>query len=357
MIRGWVRHTVGGFSLEGQWEAAAGSILVLFGASGSGKSLTLKAIAGLIRPRQGRIQIGEKVVFDHEGGVWLPAHLRRVGYVPQEYQLFPHLDVAGNIAYGLSKRKPMEAEERVSELVPQFELQGMERRRVWELSGGQRQRVAVARALASSPEALLLDEPFSALDAELRRSLRKELRDVLRASNIPVILVTHDKEEALAMGDAVVVLDKGKVAASGEPVEVLGHPIEGRVARLTGVENLLEMTVEETQPKEGTMTCAKGGFRLEAPLSDVRRGQTVTLGIRASDIILASEEPRGLSARNRLPGKVVSVEAHGAGYEVSLDCGAVLRCHVTQGAIRELGIRPGAQMWVVIKASSIFLVG
>ncbi|MBM3924619.1 MAG: molybdenum ABC transporter ATP-binding protein [SAR202 cluster bacterium] len=357
MIRGWIRHNAGGFSLESRLEAAAGSILVLFGASGSGKSLTLKAIAGLIRPREGRIEIGERVVLDHERGVWLPAHLRRVGYVPQDYQLFPHLDVAGNIAYGLNGKKAAEGKERVGELVQQFEMQGMERRRVWELSGGQRQRVAVARALASTPAALLLDEPFAALDTELRRSLRTELRDVLRAAGVPVVLVTHDKEEALAMGDAVVVMDNGRVSAQGEPVEVLGHPTQSRVARLTGVENLIEMTVEETHSMEGTMTCARGVFRLEAPLSDARWGQKVTLGIRASDIILASEEPKGLSARNRLPGRVVSVEAHGAGYEVTLDCGAPLRCHVTQGAIRELGIKPGAQLWAVIKASSIFLVG
>jgi molybdate transport system ATP-binding protein len=357
MIKGWVRHTAGSFSLESRWETAPGSILVLFGASGSGKSLTLKAIAGLIQPREGRIQIGERLVFDHQERVWMPAHLRKVGYVPQDYQLFPHLDVTGNIAYGLSGSKSSEKGVRIDKLIQQFKLGGMERRRVWELSGGQRQRVAVARAMALGPEALLLDEPFAALDAELRRSLRRELRDILRASNMPVIMVTHDREEALAMGDAVVVLDQGRVVAEGEPLEMLGHPAQGRVARLTGVENLIEMTVEQTQPREGTMTCVAGDFRLETSLFDAGPGQKVTLGIRASDIILASEEPRGLSARNRVPGRVVSVEAHGAGYEVVLDCGAPLRCHVTQGAIRELGIRPGVRLWAVIKASSIFLVG
>ncbi len=260
----------------------------------------------------------------------------------------------GNVAYPLWRRP--DAESKAKDLLDRVGLRTLAHRYPREMSGGQQQRVAIARALAAEPRVLLLDEPFSALDLESRRQARGEIRKLLLEAGLPVVLVTHDKEEALAMGDAVVVLDNGKVVARGEPLKVLAHPTQSQVARLTGVEDLIEMVVEEVQGQEGVMICTMGSFRLEAPLSDARQGQRVTLGIRAADIILASEEPKGLSARNRLPGRVLSVEARGAGYEVALDCGAPLRCHVTQGAIRELGIKPGARLWAVIKASSIFLV-
>jgi molybdate transport system ATP-binding protein len=203
---------------------------------------------------------------------------------------------------------------------------------------------------------LLLDEPFAALDLELRRALRQELRALLKESGVPVILVTHDQEEALALGDAVQVLDHGHAIACGEPLSVLGHPSESRVAQLVGVENLLHMMVVERHSDEGIMICCRGEVRLETPLLDAKVGDAVTLGIRARDIILASVEPKGLSARNLLRGQVASVEPIGAGYDVFLDCGVTLRCHITQRALAELQIAPGKTVWAVVKASSIFVV-
>ncbi|MSQ11495.1 MAG: ABC transporter ATP-binding protein [Dehalococcoidia bacterium] len=355
MTRGWVRYQAGDFRLDTAWAVEPGSILVLYGPSGSGKSMTLRAIAGLVRPHEGHIEVGGRAVYDSAARVWAPPHQRRVGYLPQEYHLFPHLDVAGNIGYGL--QGPAAAvRRRVAGLVQAFRLDGLEGRKVWELSGGQRQRVALARALAPDPVALLLDEPFAALDVELRRAIRRELLPVLKSAGVPIVLVTHDREEALALGDEVLVMEAGCPIAKGDPLRVLEHPKQAGVARLVGVENLLRLTVTRVDSHAGVTTCTANRTELEVPLADAQVGQAITVGVRADDVILASEEPRGLSARNRLPGRVQAVEPRGPAYEVLLDCGIPLRCHVTQGALDELRIAPGVPIWAVIKASSCFVV-
>jgi molybdate transport system ATP-binding protein len=363
VTKGWISCLVGGFSLETDWEVPPGQVLVLFGPSGAGKTTALRAVAGLLQPLKGHIEIGGRTVYDSEHRVWVAPHQRRVGYLTQQYHLFPHLTVAGNIGYGLSRWA--NSRERVRELVQAFHLEGLEERRTWELSGGQQQRAALARALAPQPDALLLDEPFAALDAELRRTLRKELRSILAETNIPVILVTHDREEALALGDAVQVMNEGRPLARGRPLEILGQPGQGRVARLVGVENVLRMRVASRHPQDGTMVCVAGGIspeagpglRLEAPISDFDEGDAVTVGIRASDIILAGEKLQQSSARNQLPGRVTAVELRPPGYEVTLDCaGTLLRCHIIGSSLVEMKIEPGLDLWAVFKASSCFLV-
>jgi len=368
MSRGWVNCRLGGFNLEARWDIQPGQVMVLFGPSGAGKTTTLRAIAGLVRPIGGHIEIGDRVVYDSARNIWAPPHRRRVGYLTQQFHLFPHLTVANNIAYGLSHLAKSAARDRVHQLTRSLGLEGLEDRRTWQISGGEQQRVALARALATGPELLLLDEPFASLDAELRRSLRRELRAVLAESATPVLLVTHDREEALALGDSVQVMDHGRIISEGEPLDVLGHPGRGRVARLVGVENLLRLTMESRNPRDGTMVCVGEGVRLEVPLdhppshsdsaADAADGShdPVTVGIRASDIILSMAEPVGSSARNRLPGRVTGVEQRPAGYEVTVDCGPLLRCHITGSSLAEMGIEPGMDIWAVFKASSCFLV-
>ncbi len=361
---GWVHCQVGRFRLEAEWEIAPGQVLVLFGPSGAGKSTTLKAIAGLLRPVGGHVEIGGRVVYDGGDGVWIPTHQRRLGYLTQQYRLFPHLKVAANIGFGLQDRGSSASQARISELSSLFQLDGLEDRYPWELSGGQQQRVALARALAPNPEMLLLDEPFASLGAELRRTLRRELRAMLVHSPVPVMLVTHDREEALALGDSVQVINEGRTLVTGEPLEVLGQPGQARVARLVGVENLFDLTVQGRNPRDGTMTCVGPGLRLEVPLdAHFPEGATpqgeedrVTVGIRASDIILAKDELSGSSARNQLQGQVVSVESRPPGYTVTLDCGQLLRCRITGAALEEMGIQTGQRLWAVFKASSCFLV-
>lgn len=361
---GWLECRVGGFHLESDWEVEPGQVLVLFGPSGAGKSTTLRAIAGLLRPMRGHVEVGGQVVYDGDDGTWVPTHERRLGYLTQQYHLFPHLKVAANIAFGLPDRNSPTSRNRVAELSGLFQLDGLEQRYPSELSGGQQQRVALARALASRPAILLLDEPFASLDAELRRSLRHQLKNMLAQSPVPVMLVTHDREEALALGDSVQVVNEGRTLVTGKPLEVLGQPGQERVAQLVGVENLFDLKVEERNPRNGTMTCVGPGLQLEVPLDGHTSGDSrpeddkdrVTVAIRASDIILSQEDLVGSSARNRLFGEVISVELRPPGYEVTLDCGQLLRCHITGAALGEMGILTGQRLWAVFKASSCFLV-
>ena len=361
--RGWLHCRIGQFQLHFDWELEAGKTLVLFGPSGSGKTTALRAMAGLHRPVSGHIEIDGQPVYDSEAAIWVQAHRRRVGYLTQQYHLFPHLRLTQNISYGLRAARNRENPDLVEELLDSFQLRGLEDRYPWELSGGQQQRVALARAMATRPRLLLLDEPFAALDLGLRRILRKELRDTLASTGIPVVLVTHDREEALALGDEVLVIDEGQVVARGSPLDVLGQPGQTAVARLVGVENLFHMRVVSRHPRDGTMRLTgeaeQAGFALEAPLDDGPQdsaGDWVTVGIRASDIILSSREPVGSSARNRFPGTVSRIEARPPGYTVELDCGVPLHCHVTGASLDEMEIREGQELWAVFKASSCFLV-
>ena len=353
----------GDFRLELSFAAPAGRILVLFGPSGAGKTTALRAIAGLARPESGRIDIAGRAVFaDNEAGddgpMWLPPHRRRVGYVTQQNHLFPHLTVWQNVGYGLERRRTEPGRRRITELIQRLRLDGLEERRAWQLSGGQQQRTALARALAPSPDLLLLDEPFASLDMELRRELGAELRDTIAQLGVPAILVTHSREEALALGDRVQIIDAGRTVAEGPPLAVLEQPGQGRVARLVGVENLLEMQVSARRPQDGTMVCASGERTLETPLADgCAVGDAVTVGIRASDIILASGPLPQSSARNTWAGVVAGVELRPPGYEVALDCqGTLLRCHITGTSLEAMDIAPGMPLWAIFKASSCFLL-
>lgn len=353
--------SIGDFTVDLAFTVDAGKVLVLFGPSGAGKTTALRTIAGLVRPESGRIDIAGRTVFadnDHERPCWDPPHRRGVGYVTQQNHLFPHLTVVQNIAYGLTDRRGDSAHRRVSHLIDRLHLTGLEDRRVSQLSGGQQQRAALARALAPSPDLLLLDEPFSSLDMELHRALGAELRSAIRELNVPVVMVTHSREEALALGDTVQIIDAGRVVAEGPPLHVLEQPGQGRVARLVGVENLLPMRVAARLPQDGTMVCQAGERALETPLADgCAVGDVVTVGIRASDIILAAGPLPQSSARNTWAGVVSAVELRPPGYEVALDCaGTVLRCHITGASLDAMGIAAGQPLWAIFKASSCFLL-
>jgi len=214
-----------------------GELVALLGPSGCGKTTALRLIAGLERPDGGTIRVGGRVVAGH--GAWVPAERRHVALVFQDWALFPHLDVRDNVAFGL----PSGDGDRVTELLRLAHMEGMERRMPHELSGGQQQRVAVARALAPSPELILLDEPFSNLDAQLRAQVREEVRDVLRATGATAIIVTHDQEEALSLADRVAVMAEGSVLQVGTPPDVYAKPADRTVARLLGGGNLVSATV------------------------------------------------------------------------------------------------------------------
>ena len=238
---------VPGFRLDVAWSAGEG-VAVLFGPSGAGKTLTLQCLAGLIRPTAGRIVVDGRVFFDSAAGINLAAQARRVGYVFQGYALFPHLTVADNLGFGLRDRPRAERGPRVRRVVEQLGLGGLERRYPRELSGGQRQRVALGRALAIEPALLLLDEPLSALDAPLRRTLRDDLRQLLSTVGTAAVVVTHDFTEAYRLADRIVVYDGGRVVQTAPRSELLWQPASEAVARIMGIRNVLHGTVVKATP-------------------------------------------------------------------------------------------------------------
>lgn len=240
-----LQQQFGSFRLNIDFQAQAG-LIVLFGFSGAGKSITLRSMAGLTHAEQGYMSIGEHVLFDSEAHVDLSPQERHVGYVPQHYALFPHLTVAENVAFALPKqalqggrgKRRRTQDARVAELLVALELKGLERRYPATLSGGQQQRVALARALAAEPRLLLLDEPFNALDIAVRQRLRDALRDFQRRFAIPIVLVTHDHEEVQQLADTVVVLQQGQVRQVGSVQDVFLAPKTPEVAELVGQQNI-----------------------------------------------------------------------------------------------------------------------
>jgi molybdate transport system permease protein len=231
-----IEKNVPGFRLAVEF-TADGAPLGLLGPSGSGKTMTLRAIAGLETPDRGRIVLHGRVLFDSEQGINLPARARRIGLLFQNYALFPHQSVAENIAFGLRRLPEAERNRRVAEQLAAAHLDGLAERYPATLSGGEQQRVALARALAIEPAALLLDEPFSALDTHLRSALERQLRETLASYGGSTLFVSHNLEEAYRVCEKLVVLANGSVAAQGPKEEIFRHPPTLEVARVTGCKN------------------------------------------------------------------------------------------------------------------------
>jgi molybdate transport system ATP-binding protein len=229
--------------LAAELTCAPGELLALVGPSGSGKSTLLRCIAGLHAPAEGFVRCNGETWFDARAGLNLPAQARRVGFVFQSYALFPHLSALHNVAAALGHLPAAARAARARELLARVHLEGLEERRPQALSGGQQQRVAVARALARDPAVLLLDEPFSAVDQVTRRKLQRELARLRASLHIPMVLVTHDLEEARTLADRLAILHRGATLQGGDPHEVLARPRNAQVARLLGLTNLFEGTV------------------------------------------------------------------------------------------------------------------
>jgi|WetSurMetagenome_2_1015567.scaffolds.fasta_scaffold01016_14 molybdate transport system ATP-binding protein len=226
-----ITKRVNGFYLDVSWRIG-NELAVLFGRSGAGKSLTLQIIAGLIKPDSGFIKSGRAEYYSRARNIEIPPHQRSFGYVFQDLALFPHMTVRENILYGAKGVEQKERMDRLSELSDSFRIRGVENKMPSEISGGQKQRVAFARALIRRPDALLLDEPFSALDSPLRAEMRAFLMQVRADFNIPVVLVTHDVYEAYTMPDTLIFYSSGRVVQSGPPSEVFGIPATEEVAKL-----------------------------------------------------------------------------------------------------------------------------
>jgi len=329
------------------------SVLILFGPSGAGKTTVLRCLAGLEWPERGFIRVEQDIWLDTVSGTRLPPQKRQIGCMFQEYALFPTHSVEGNIAFGLGSLSSHERKQRVEEVISLLQLKGMEDLRPGQLSGGQQQRVALARAIARRPRLLILDEPLSALDQPTRLRLRGELRNLLRQLNVPSIVVTHDWEEALALGDRMAVMEAGCVLQMGAPQQVFSHPQNAEVAKIVGVETVIPGRIVAFS--NGLVTVDVAGNRLLA-LGEGELGPEVFVCIRAEDVILETVGTAATSARNRLVGTVHGVSSMGALVRVRIDCGFSLSAIVTRSAMEDLHVVAGKQVVAAVKAGAVHLV-
>ena len=329
-------------------------VTIVFGESGSGKSTLLRCVAGLSRPDDGRIATGERALFDSVERVDVNPAERHAGFVFQHLALFPHLTVAENIAYGLWRQPPSERAARVDAIASSFRIAHLTGRRPSQISGGERQRVGLARALVTDPSILLLDEPLSALDHATQSRIIADLRLWNETRRIPILYVTHSQREVFALGERVLALQQGRITADGTPDQVINAPSHESVAQLAGFENLLDAVVVARRPDAGVIVVRleRTNVDLEAPLFDQEIGRPLRIAIRAGDILLAIERPRGLSARNIITGTVVDASREGAIVRAHVDIGIPVEVHLTPTATDALDIRSGRDVWLVIKTHS-----
>jgi molybdate transport system ATP-binding protein len=341
------------FVLDVAFESSPG-VTIVFGESGSGKTTLLRAVAGFTRPDAGRIAIGDRVLFDQDTRIDVPPAQRRVGFVFQHLALFPHLTAVDNIEYGLARLSPDERRRRIAAIATSFRIEHVLDRRPGEISGGERQRVGLARSLVTDPEILLLDEPLSALDHPTQSRIIEDLSAWNDARRIPILYVTHSQREVFALGERVLVLEGGRIVADGTPDHVMENPSHERVAQLAGFENLLDASVVQRKPEAGVMVTRLAGTAvdLETPLSDLAVGRSLRVAIRAGDILIATERPRGLSARNQLPGTIALLAREGTFVRATVDIGVPVDVHVTPGAVEQLSLRQGSLVWLVVKTHS-----
>lgn len=344
----------GSVDVHGFESDPAHRVTVIFGPSGSGKSTFLRVLAGLVRPVRGKITVGSQEWFS--GATWLPARHRHLGYVPQNYALFPHLTVAGNVAFGVRDRPAFERDRLVAEVLGQLEVRDLAARFPSSLSGGQQQRVAIARALAPRPKLLLLDEPLASLDAGTRHRVQHELSHTLGELECPTFFVTHSREEALALGDYGVIMSRGKMIQQGPILDVFNRPEKADTAEALAIENILPGSVEAVG--EGWVRLHVGGNEIAAAVdhAELPVSAHVLVCIRAEDIMLTRDEKFVGSPRNHLSGPVVEVRSAGALARITLDCGFPLRVLLTKASMEELDLHPGAFVTALIKATAIHVV-
>jgi molybdate transport system ATP-binding protein len=332
----------------------ASQVTVLFGPSGAGKTTILRCIAGLEPLSQGRVVFNDQVWADASQGIHLPPQLRQVGYLFQDYALFPHMSVRDNVGFGIQQLPHEERERRVRGIAERLQVEDLLDRRPSELSGGQQQRVALARALARDPALLLLDEPLSALDGPTRERVREELARLLKALKLPAILVTHDWIDALRLGDRLVVMSGGEVLQTGTPEDVFARPRHADVAAAVGMETLAVGSVAERD--HGSLSLQVGGARLIAV--DPEDGQSeYFVCIRGENVTLETERVGLSSARNHLHGTVREIVPSGTLWKVTVNVGCDVVALVTRQSLEDMRLTVGSEVFAVFKASAVHLIG
>jgi len=346
--------------LDAALDCAPGELLALVGPSGSGKTTLLRSIAGLYRPTAGHIRCNQHTWFDAARGFSLPPQRRRVGVVFQDYALFPHLTALQNLVAAMGHRPRAERKQRAAALLAQVHLEGLEARFPAELSGGQRQRVALARALARDPEVLLMDEPFSAVDQVTRRKLQRELALLRSDLSIPLVLVTHDLDEAVRLADRITVLHRGATLQTAPPDELMLHPASTDVARLVGHQNLFRGRVLASNAASGRLWLEWQGQTLETAYNpSFPPGSDVSWLAPASHVLLHRRGRPSLGEReNPVDGVVRELVVLGEQTSVTLALsgGEPLNFTVGTHAARRNGLAPGVDARVSLLADGIHLM-
>ncbi len=352
----WKRE---GFALQLQEQLPA-RITGVLGRSGAGKTSLLQLIAGLRRPETGRIVVDGKVLLDSRRGIWLPAHRRRVGLVFQEPRLFPHLSVRANLRYGARWAHGSEQRLSLDQLVSLLELEPLLERKPGALSGGERQRVALGRALLASPRLLLLDEPLTGLDAELRQKVLLFLQKALHAADLPVLYVSHRLEELLQLSSQLLVLDQGQVVARGAWQNLAVDSGFLRHTGAQGLSNLWGMRLAGSEPEGGCCLLRplqQQAPLLRAPLCGLPEGCAVSVALRPEDVALSRGPVEHVSIQNQLQGKVLrSAEVSGR-VLVELEVGFPLLAEISARARDQLGLVPGSPVVALIKVQALRVLG
>ncbi|MBI5682512.1 MAG: ABC transporter ATP-binding protein [Deltaproteobacteria bacterium] len=350
-------------------------IAVLFGPSGSGKSITLNMLSGIVKPDAGCININERNIFDSTRGIDIPIRKRRIGYLFQDYALFPHMTVFENIAYGISHMPHHEIKDKVYELLELMRLTGIENRHPSQISGGQKQRTALARTLATEPEILLLDEPFSALDNQVREKLRHELIVIHKRFPITTLLVTHDMEEAFMLGERIAVINNGRIEQFGTREDVFYRPMTKNVARFIGARNIFHGVIKSLDNSNIIIDSIETGSimiarQLIPPYkqisliknTDFNIGDKVCFGIRPEEImIIKTDRPLDRSVQdNLIEGTVSGIMAKGTGYILYFTAkgspNVNLKIDIPSIVFRRLNIELNKEITVCLKKECIWMI-
>jgi len=348
VLRAEVKLHRGSLELDAALAVGAGECLALVGPSGAGKSTLLRILAGLIRPDSGCVELGGETWLGDGRATAVPAERRRVGFVFQDYALFPRMSAWRNVAYGIRAGSRSERRSRALGLLERFGMAERADARPAELSGGERQRVALARALATDPRLLLLDEPLSALDARTRAVASAELAELLRSTDIPAVIVTHDFAEAALLAGRVAVLDRGRIVQEGSAAELAAAPASAFVADLSGAV-VLRGTA---RPGAGGLTGVEldGGGTLAS--TDAGSGR-VAASVFPWEIELGPARPDAAgSSLNHLPGEVTAVTEFGNRARVGLRVPQPLAAEITSASVERLGICVGARVEASWKATA-----
>jgi len=343
--------------LDVQFTCGPGDVLAIFGPSGSGKSTILRTIAGLYRPSDAIVRVGDEIWTDTVANAAVPPHRRAVGFVFQEYALFPHMTALGNVMTALAHRPKEERRARAEALLELVHLTSQtRRRRPHELSGGERQRVALARALARDPAVLLLDEPFAAVDRAVRRRLQDEIETVRRSLDVPVVLVTHDFDDVVRLASHVLLLEQGRGVADGPVSTIMSRPGLSWLREAVGLGSVFEARVAADDVGRGLVPLDFGGRRLLAPDSGLPAGTLVRVRVPAREVILAVRAPEGVSVHNILTGTISVIQPdESAGHAVvQVSIGSILLlAEVTHDAVERLGLAVGRPVYALVKSVSI----